>query len=89
MGKVELKFDDELIRKAEAVGVEPVRAAEQGIREAIARAPQKGRAGSSDAESRACEWAERNRGAIDEYNQHVREHGLLSDQEPFVPRWMR
>ena len=99
MGKVELKIDAELVLLAEAAGVEPIRAAEQGIRDALAHPTAIGRRAESaqdtvrnfDAgERRARVWAEANREAISEFNACVREHGLLSEHEPFTPRrWMR
>ena len=102
MGKIELRFevDADLVARLEAAGLDPAEAAEAGLRIAASsgRVPfwldlndsvhQKAN-GLGGAERRARQWAERNREAIEEFNQHVREHGLLSEQDPFKPRWMR
>lgn len=97
MGKIELRFevDAELVEQARANGHEPLEVLERGLRAAAAShedwaatAREKARDPASQ-ERRMREWAEENREAIAEFNQHVREHGLLSDQEPFTPRWMR
>lgn len=102
MGKVELKFevDAELVERLETAGLDPAKAAEAGMRIAASsgRVPfwldlsgsARQKAGDPEgAERRAQEWAERNKDAIAEFNQRVEERGLLSDYEPFKPRWMR
>ena len=101
MGKVELKLeiDADLVERLQTAGIDPLKAAEAGMRIAVSsgRVPfwldlnGSARLKEKDpqaAELRAREWAEANRDAIDEYNRHVREHGLLSEQDPFKPNWL-
>ena len=88
MDKVELRLeaDAELVEQARANGFEPQELLERGLREAIAR--EKARDPEAQ-ERRAREWAEENKEAVAEFNRRVAERGLLSDYEPFKPRWMR
>lgn len=101
MGKVELKLevDAELLAKAQAAGAVPLDVLNAGLRAvAEARAPFRldlvgaAREKAKDPEGaarRAREWAEQNREAIEEHNAAIRRRGLLSDYDPFKPRWMR
>ncbi len=96
MGKITLTFevDAELVDGARANGAEPQEVLERALR--AAAAPRQdgaaiARAKARDPEAqerRAREWAEENREAIAEFNRRVEERGLLSDYEPFKPRWM-
>ena len=102
MGKVELKFevDADLVARLETAGLDPAKAAEAGMRIAVSsgRVPswldlngvaQEKARDPAGAERRGCEWAEANREAIAEFNRRVDDRGLLSDHEPFRPRWMK
>ena len=99
MGKVELRLevDETLVRELEARGIDPLRFAEVGFSEAFERAKrwslvESARRKAKDAEGaerRAGEWAQENAGAIAERNQRIRDRGVLSDYDPFRPRWLK
>ncbi len=100
MGKVELRFevDADLLERLETAGVDPAKAAEAGLRDALAATPrplglvESARAKAGDpqgAERRAREWAETNREAIAEHNRWVADRGVLADYDAFKPDWMR
>ena len=73
MGKTELKIeiDADLAAQAEASGLDLAHVLEAELRHKLK---------PSDGNERARRWAEENAGAIAEYNQHVREHGLFGDE---------
>lgn len=97
MGKITLTFevDAELVNGVRANGHEPQEVLDRALRAAArpredwaAIAREKARDPEAQ-ERRAREWAEENKEAIAERNRMIAERGLLSDYEPFKPRWMR
>ena len=99
MGKVELKLeiDAELLARASEAGAEPQAMLEAALRALPERPPilsfvESARAKAKDPEGaarRTREWTEENREAIEDFNAAIERRGLLSDYEPFKPRWMR
>ena len=96
MGKVELKLevDAELLAKAEAAGAVPLDLLNAGLRavaessasfklDLVSSAREKAK-DPEGAERRAREWAEENRGAIEDHNAAIRRRGLVSDR---LRRW--
>jgi antitoxin CcdA len=67
-------IDEEMIGKAEALGIDVVRACEAGLYAAIRRAPDPRSAEEKKAAD--AQWAEENRAAMEASNRWVEEHGL-------------
>ena len=86
MGKIDLhlSIDAELLKRAEAAGVDPSQALEEalsarldsGVREQTR--PFQGH--ESAAEARAAQWAAENADAIKDYNRRVAERGVFGEE---------
>jgi antitoxin CcdA len=75
MGKpgLNLHIDEDLLAKAQAVGVSAERVAEEAVRRAITRADPAG------AEARAAKWAEENAEAIKAHRERIEKFGVFGE----------
>ena len=74
MGKPEfgIDVDPELLRKAQAAGVDVVAATEAALREALARS-------ASDREARGRQWAADNADALRAYGDRIEQEGCFGE----------
>lgn len=83
MGKIDLhlSIDAELLRRAEAAGVDPSRTLEEALSARLENGMREhGQAFISEtegAETRAQRWARENAEAIQEHNDRIAERGLI------------
>jgi len=81
MGKVELRIevDSDLLAQAEAEGVAPSAALEEGIRAALSRAAGDRPDNPGLAADAARQWAEENVEAIRAHRERIEEYGVFGD----------
>ncbi|MDO9336352.1 MAG: type II toxin-antitoxin system CcdA family antitoxin [Caulobacter sp.] len=76
-----LSIDADLLRRAEAAGVDPARTLEAALAERLQGVRDQGRAfEGQDADGRAARWAEDNADAIADYNRRIADRGVFGQE---------
>jgi post-segregation antitoxin (ccd killing protein) len=86
MGKVDLslRIDADLLRRAQAAGVDPAQLLEESLESALrepglAEPPRQFRTDQS-AEARAARWTAENGEAIEDYNRRIERRGVFGEE---------